>query len=332
MRRTKRPLNFTSLILGTFAILLAAFLVYSWQRSPVNSDTEDQVLFIIESGQGLDSIGRALVDAGLIRSVAGFKLQVFLSGAARNIQAGDFILSPSQNLVEIVNSLRRGRTDRRVVLREGLRREEYALVLEQVLGDRNPDFRFDGADFVAKTATLEGKLFPETYDFQKNATADQVIERLVNTFRDRTESVPNQSGLSNQDALILASVVERESATNAERPIVAGILLNRYRAGMPLQADATVQYAKANATCRQLECNWWPTITRADYSGVVSAYSTYTNVGLPPAPISNPSSNSIRAAFQPQSTEYWYYIHANDEIYYARTLEEHNSNVSRYLR
>ena len=129
-----------------------------------------------------------------------------------------------------------------------------------------------------------------------------------------------------EEKIILASIIEREAKDGLEeRRTIAGILMNRYRQGMALQADATVQYDLGDQN------NWWPTLTQEDYK-LDSPSNTYARPGLPPGPISNPGIDSLKAAFNPKDTDFLYYIHAPDgKVYYAKTLEEHNDNIARYL-
>ena len=134
----------------------------------------------------------------------------------------------------------------------------------------------------------------------------------------------------------MASLLERETLTGEERPIVAGILYNRLKAGWPLQVDAAVQYAMANAKCGEgaPECkDWWPRpITSADLE-LNSPYNLYLHPGLPPAPIASPGFASLKAVAFPEDSHYWFYLHGLDgNIHYARSLEEHNQNIVKYLR
>ncbi len=181
------------------------------------------------------------------------------------------------------------------------------------------------SEFLRASESKEGYLFPDTYLFPKEASASSIVAKMVGTYNNKTKNLKNQSGLTNKDAVILASLIERETKTNEERPMVAGIMLNRLNAGMPLQIDASVQYAVGTAK------DWWPILTLDDIS-TVSPYNTYKNKGLPPAPIANPGLSSLEAAFAPEDSDYWYYIHDPDGvIHYARTLAEHNSNIAKYL-
>ena len=128
-----------------------------------------------------------------------------------------------------------------------------------------------------------------------------------------------------RDQVILASLIERETKTDSERPIVAGIMMNRLEVGMALQIDAAVQYAVGTSK------NWWPILTRDDLASS-SPYNTYKFAGLPPSPIANAGLSSLMAAANPSKTDYWYYIHGTDGVIrYASTLSEHNENIRKYL-
>ena len=135
--------------------------------------------------------------------------------------------------------------------------------------------------------------------------------------------------LDDKNTLILASLLEREAKGLDDKKIVAGILLNRLHLAMPLQVDASVQYAKDSLLKPE---KYWQPITREDLK-IDSPYNTYKNSGLPPSPICNPGLNSLIAAYHPSPTDYIYYIHdTTGQIHYAKTLDEHNANVAKYLR
>jgi UPF0755 protein len=149
---------------------------------------------------------------------------------------------------------------------------------------------------------------------------------MTDTFSAKTSGLtPKGSNLTFVEAVTLASIIERETKTDAERPIVAGILINRLNAGMPLQVDAAVQYAIGTSK------DWWPILGLTDLK-INSPFNTYKFAGLPPAPIANPGLSSLKAAFAPTATSYWYYIHdSTGQIHYAKTLAEHNANIAKFL-
>ena len=149
----------------------------------------------------------------------------------------------------------------------------------------------------------------------------------------------DSGGLTQDEIVTFASIVEREVAKEEDRKKVAGILIKRWRNGWPLEADATVQYAKVNVKCQMLEvkgmksCQWWPEeLTDSDLK-LDSPYNTRQNVGLPPTPISNPGLSALKAVAAPQQTPYWYYLTDDNGVtHYSKTLAEHNANIARYLK
>jgi UPF0755 protein len=206
-----------------------------------------------------------------------------------------------------------------ITIPEGWRREQIAQLLEI----KNVT---SAEEFLARTTELEGSLFPDTYRFFLNTPVNDVVEELTSTFTKRTASRP-----PTRNELILASIVEREAASASERPIIAGVYANRLAIGMKLDADPTVQYGKVTNLLQKgtTPAEYWPTITRADYQGVVSPFNTYRSAGLPPAPIANPGLASIQAAQQPADHDFLFFVHRNGELRLAKTLAEHERNAAR---
>jgi len=268
--------------------------------------------FLIVKGSGASQIGNKLQKEGFIKSALVFKIYVQVTGTASKIQAGEYRLSSSESLFEIVNQLKRGPVEIWVTIPEGLRREEIASRFTSSLG-KEENFR---KELLAFSEGEEGYLFPDTYLFPKTASASAVVDKLTRTFDAKT----SETNLT-RDQVILASLIERETKTAEERPIVAGILMNRLGIGMALQVDATIQYAKGN----------WEPVVSAD-KNISSPYNTYKFAGLPPGPIASPGLSSLQAAANPADTDYFYYLHdSKGKIYYARTLAAHNENIRKYL-
>lgn len=186
------------------------------------------------------------------------------------------------------------------------------------------------ADIAPHARTLEGFLFPSTYEFTRQATCTQVAETMVHEFRtvwdeiDPAGTTAFPQSKTPEEIVTLASLVERETPQKDERPLVAGVFYNRLNIGDPLQCDPTVQYAIA------LEGRHEQNVKPADLL-VDSPYNTYTHRGLPPGPIANPGKASLQAALAPAQTDYLYFV-ANDQggHFFSRTLAEHNRNVARY--
>ena len=267
-------------------------------------------------------VGNNLYKAGLIKSPLAYKIYIQFTGKSGKIPAGEFRIASNMNLFQVVESLLKGPIELWVTVPEGLRREEIAAKFTAGL-DRDQTFT---DEFLVASKGKEGTLFPDTYLFPKDASASAIVAKMTSTFKSKTASLDSSgSPLSFQEKLILASIIERETKTDEQRPIVAGVLMNRLNIGMALQVDAAVQYAVGTPK------NWWPILTRDDLTSV-SKFNTYKYAGLPPSPIANPGISSIKAAYAPKDSDYWYYIHdPKGLIHYAKTLSEHNANVSKYL-
>ena len=187
-------------------------------------------------------------------------------------------------------------------------------------------------DLTPSARTLEGFLFPSTYEFTRHTTCMQVADTMVHEFRTVwSELVPGGAatlppGRSIEEIVTLASLVERETPQTSERPLVAGVFYNRLKIGEPLQCDPTIQYALA------LTGTYEQDVRPADLL-VHSPYNTYTHRGLPPGPIANPGRASLQAALAPAQTNFRYFV-ANGQggHFFSRTLAEHNRNVARYRR
>lgn len=310
MKRCRvRRLLWSLIIIGSF-IVIGLFWWWKWAIQPVGE--AGPTVVVVTRGAAIDTIGRQLQQAGLIKSVVAFKLMVMKLGVSKSIQAGDFRLDGKMSLAEIITGLTHGSLDVWVTLPEGWRREQMAQKLaEELIG-------FDEPEFLAATTNLEGYLFPDTYLVPREATAGAVVRLLTETFYKKV-------GVIDRDTVILASIVEREAVGSEDRQLVADILTKRLKVGMGLNADATLQYALGKPD------NWWPVPVASDKL-VNSAYNTYKYKGLPPAPIANPGLAVIAAVRQAQDTPYLYYLHDQEgNIHPAKTLEEHQANIGKYL-
>ena len=316
-------------LIGPFLVLaLISFFSLLWFKEgllPVNlQDTNPQV-FVINQGETVDSIARRREKEGLIRYKSAFRIQVRLMQLEKKIQFGDFRLSKSLSALQIAQELTHGTVDEWVTLIEGLRVEEIAAILSK-------DFPISETEFIEKARPSEGYLFPDTYLIPKGADADFVLTLLKDTFLAKTaqlRSVIEERGDDFNEILILASLVERETQSYKDKKLVAGILYNRLEEGMPLQIDATVQYALGYSL---EEKSWWRKNLTLDDLELTSFYNTYSHNVLPPAPICNPGMETIEAVVNYTPSDYFYYItDKQGNMRYAKTLEEHNRNVEKYL-
>ncbi len=218
-----------------------------------------------------------------------------------------------------------------VRIQEGLRKEEIAEIVGSKLGwDDKEKNSFINAHLALNTNNLEGKYFPKTYLLHKDEDPMGVTAVMLKQFLRETSAVRKQKRkeLINEDtALKIASIIQREAAGKHDMRLISGVIWNRIWAGMKLQMDATLQYAKGNE-----EDGWWGQVEPSD-KGINSPYNTYKETGLPPSPIANPGLSAIEAAYNPQKTNCMFYIHDKKrKIHCARTYEEHKANIKKYLQ
>lgn len=332
-RFKKRSIVFAFFFIALITLPVILFQYFNFLLEPVSKNKlGESVIFVIPPGQPLGIIAQNLKEKNLIKNSFAFRLLVAQMGIGKSIQFGDYKLSPAMSATDIAKELTHGAIDVWITLPEGLRVEEEADKIEQKLKfGGNDSYNFDKKEFIK--LAKEGYMFPDTYLIPKDATSDMVIQRLLDTFKQKvSDSILDKATnkkMTNEDVIILASLIERESRTVDEKPIIAGIIINRLKKGMALDIDATVQYAKGFDSANS---SWWPQITQEDYKSVKSPFNTYLNQGLPPSPIANPGIDSIRAAISPAQTEYYFYLHdADGKVHFAKTAQEHNQNINKFL-
>lgn len=260
-----------------------------------------------------------------------------MSGQATLFKPGVYELSRDLTLPEIVRILTQGnQEDVKVVIPEGLSVGDIETILKNK-GILAEDQGFDQvilADwsvlypFLKGRASLEGFLFPDTYRFRTNSSLDDILTKFFDNFEVKAWSL--LSGHKNwPERLILASLLEKEVVDFNDRRLVAGILLKRLQNDWPLQVDATIAYAKCAG--QFLECGDLR-ILRSDLA-IVSPYNTYERLGWPPTAIGNPGQAAIKAALNPESSPYWFYLSSakTETTIFSKTLDEHNLNRAKYL-
>lgn len=340
---TQKPRNIAVRFLKKFSItivilmvaIIGGFFWWRWAISPISLSPSQSQIFVIHQGESLSLIAQRLKDARLIKDALAFKIFILSKGLSGQIQAGDFRINPSWKVEEIAYLLTHGSLDIWLTFPEGWRREEFGRRLAANLEG------FDYSQFLEETEALEGHLFPDTYLVPKDASPSSVIKILTNNFEKKysleLELAAKKKGLTEDQVVNLASIVERECRAGKDRPVVAEILLKRWQENWPLQADATIQYALGSERCNQgimpqAECNYWEPARKSDLQ-INSPFNTYQFRGLPPTSICNPGLASIEAVIYPQETDYWFYLSDKEgEIHYAETIEEHEENIEKYLR
>lgn len=308
-------------------IIFGLLALWLWGTAPVNSKDTSQKIFVIQKGEPTVRIAENLKRQGLIRDEQVFLLFVKFRGLENKIQAGDFRLSPSMKPSDIAQLLTHGSLDRWITIIEGWRAEEIAEVLKKEIETYDPKW-------VLELKKREGFLFPDTYLIPKDTDISFILARFEENFnqkmRKKMHDDLKKQGLTPQEAIILASLIEREAKFAQDRPKVASVILNRLEIGMKLDIDATVQYALGYQTG---EKTWWKKkLTNGDLK-TNSPFNTYVYAGLPPKPIANPGLSSIEAAISPAQTNFLYYLSDKDgHIHFAETFEEHEENIEKYLR
>lgn len=322
MRKGNTGRSFLVILALTIFLIFTVISYWNYLKSPVNSKGETRA-FVIQKGESISSVAQRLQKEEFIKSALVFKL-VLRSKGDNQIEAGDFKLSAAMSLERIIKALKSGPVDKWVTLIEGLRVEEIAEKLEKELGIKKDEF-------VKKAKKHEGYLFPDTYLFNRDATAEDIVSILRANFDKKyTEEIQakiKKLGLTPHQGVILASIVEREARTEEPRRIAASIILKRFKIGMGLQADATIQYILGY---QKDEKSFWRKHLTKDDLKVDSSFNTYLYAGLPPGPICNPSLMSLVAvANADPDTPYLYYYHdSKGNSHYAKTLEEHNENIA----
>ena len=291
---------------------------------PVNKLSKETKTFIIKSGEPLDTITKNLDSNGLIRNKIVFYLVVKKLGLEKKIQAGEFKISENMNAEQVANNLTHGSIDTSITLIEGMRKEEMAQIISKTL---------DIPEIEIMSKAKEGYIFPDTYQVPKNASSDVVLTIIKNNqkFVKAFQNIKKQTKLTEKQALILASLVEREARQPSTREKIAGIILKRYLANWPLDLDASLQYILGYQTN---EKSWWKKSVTDEDKNIDSPFNTYKNKGLPPEPVCSPSLSSLEAVINADSsTPYWFYLTDNNGVmHYAVTLEEHEANIQKYLR
>jgi UPF0755 protein len=322
-------------VLSVIAALAAGAWGYWLVQRPYKGYAEQETFVEIAPGSSPQAMGRALADAGVVANPVAFRLAVWLRGAGRRLQAGEYRFDRPMMPGEVVEKIVRGDVFLRpVTFREGLTIRQMAVVFEERgLGSQGDFIAAAGNGALVReldpgAKDLEGYLFPDTYTLPRRTTAEQLISRMVARFDKALtpdiKAAAAARGLSIRELVTLASLVEKETAKPEERPLVAAVYSNRVKIGMGLQCDPTVIYALERAG------RYTGNLTRADLQ-FDSPYNTYRYPGLPPGPIAAPGQAALAAAAAPADAPYLYFVSRNDGSHaFAASLDEHNRNVQEW--
>lgn len=283
--------------LPLIVIFLCLFIYYTMFAPLSNKD----VIIHISSGQSVSFISEKLKSENAIRSEFMLKVFIKILKSGKGIVSGDYLISKGTPVWRVAWQVSRGHHNLdpiKVTIREGLTNEEVA----SILADKLAGFRKDL--FLSGTAGKQGYLFPDTYFFFPLDTADEIVDKLSNNFDNKMRTISsslNESEKSLNDIIIMASILEGEANGKEDIYIISGILWKRIKLGMPLQVDVDK--------------------------------TTYKEKGLPSEPLNNPGLLAIKAALAPESSPFLYYLHSDDgTAYFAKSFEEHKSNIKRYLK
>jgi UPF0755 protein len=310
------------------ALAAGGWLAWAWD-SPLTPAAQTFVL--LHPGYSTRRIAAELKAAGVIRSTTAFIVWHRLNHK-HSLKAGEYLFDKTATSLEVHERLVRGDVYvHTVVIPEGFNMFEIAQAIQAAGLGSSQDFLHVAesetgliADLAPEAKTLEGYLFPNTYEFTRTQTMPEMAAAMVRQFRQVAREIGLETGI--QKTVTLASIIEKETAAPDERPMVASVYGNRLAKNIPLQADPSVIYAE---------------MLQGAYSGALhhddmrfhSAYNTYTHAGLPPGPIANPGKISLQAVMHPAETPYLYFVSdGNSHHRFARSLEEHNRNVAEYRK
>ena len=307
-------------IVGAVLLLLGAAALVFGSTALGEATIEEPTAFVVPSGASLSSVARDLEERGLIASADGFLLRARMLGSNDPIQAGEFRLIPDMDQGDILDAFQSGDVVRRfVTVPEGM---PSILVWERVMGE---DLLTGDIEVPA-----EGSILPDTYSFERGQTRAEMIARmqeamdtyLAKAWADRADGIAVDTP---EEAVVLASIVEKETGVPEERRAVAGLYSNRLREGMMLQADPTIIYpiTKGKPLGRRI---------RRSEIDAVNGYNTYSMVGLPDGPITNPGREAIAAVLNPERHDYRYMVADGSGGHeFNATLAEHNEAVARWF-
>lgn len=298
--------------------LFFIFFFISVSAAPKNFPSRQIVS--IRDGAGLLEVSNTLKSQGVIRNAGWFRAVIIALGGENKIQAGDYYLPYTQSVYAIAERVVKGDhliTRFKVTVPEGFTAKKIADLFDSRFT------LFNRREFL--DLAPEGYLFPDTYFIGVNATAKSVISMMNANFLKRIFPLTGdiaKSGRTEKDTIIMASIIESEANNKEDREIVSGILWKRLDEGLPLQVDATLTYINGKTSAQ---------MTQGDLA-FDSPYNTYVYKMLPPTPISNPGLESITAAVHPTATPYYFFLTGTDgKMHYAKTFDEHKTNIRKYL-
>lgn len=339
----KKLLYFVILLI-LIAALAAYFFIDYKINVPLDKKSQEQKVVEIPEGFGVKEIGWLLEKENIISDNLYFEIYIWQKRIEKNLQAGEYVLSPSMSIPQIAGVIAKGETlsnEIKITIPEGWSVKQIDKKLAEaglVKEGEFMNYKINVAKYeflkinplityhLSLITNLEGFLFPDTYFFDKDATIEDIATKILENFdkkltKDLRDEIKNQNKTT-FEIITLASIAQSESASSEEMKTIAGVFYNRLKKNYPLESDATINYITGK-NLRQ------PTI--AD-TKVKSLYNTYLHIGLPHGPISNPGIEAILAAIYPEKTDYFFFLHPLDgPTVFSKTLKEHNAAKAKYL-
>ncbi len=336
---SNKSLTFPFFILFVIIIFGAGFFYIEHQISTPFSQKTEERQFIVRTGESLNIIAKNLEEVGLIKNHLYFVLYAWKGGFSNRLQAGDYLLSSAMSISQIAQKIKNGDIVPREVtitipegfkinqVEERLKKAGFPFLISKL---QIKEFK-NGYEFlkgVPEGLSLEGFLFPDTYEFYPEASAEEIVKKMLDNFDKKLTSdlrgEISRQGKKIDDIITMASLIEKEVKTFEDRQIVSGIFWKRLKEQRPLESCATIAYILNTDKWRySIEDTRRP-----------SPYNTYINLGLPPGPICNPGIESIKAAISPTGSSYDFFLTdpETQNTIFSKNLEEHNLNKAKYFK
>ena len=322
------------LTIGIILLVLLAGLMaaYYFLLSAPEPGSKKEEVFTVALKADENIIPDTLKQQGFIRNAQAFRFVLTMKGKFNKIEPGGYTVSKNMNVLQIADKLTGAPDMKWVVIPEGLRKEQIGEILAKTFNWPDEELEKWNTVYTAmKFDDIEGVYFPDTYLIPVKETGLDIANRMINRFNEKFAPYLTQFSDENiiwTTGLKIASLIQRETASKEDMPIIAGILWNRLLIDMKLQIDATVQYARGKTGD-----SWWAPVTPADIRNIDSPYNTYMYKGLPPHPICNPGIDAIAAVLHPAETDCLFYLHEpGGTMHCAKTFEEHKENIEKYLK